>query len=224
MQQPSLSRALPMGVLGFLIGTAIVFVVRGLQSMNPLWDAGVGLIFGSLFAAGFFVMGIGAFDPRMSVHGEHAHDLPLEPETPFGLLSGLFWQIAALLVLLVVLLMAAARLGPALMITDENAASVLDVGSVPVNLFGQDIQMTTLTIFVIFVIILMVSLLVTAGIMARVFTFLAEGIAEAKRDKASGQASHPLPGQRALGRGAAALAQLLRGGSAVDGTRKNPRN
>lgn len=224
MQQPSLSRAVPMGVLGFLIGTALVFIVRGLQSMDPIWDPGVGLIFASLFAAGFFVHGIGAFDPRLSVHGEHAHDVPLEPETPFGILSGVFWQISALLVLLVVLLMAAARLGPALIITDENAASALDVGTVPVSMFGQDIQMTTLTIFVIFVIIMLLSLLITAGIIARIVTFLSDGIVTSKAEAASGQASRPLPGQRALGRGAAALARVLRGGSSVDGTRKNPRN
>jgi hypothetical protein len=74
MTKPSLFRALVMGALGFVLGLALVLVIRLLQNMDPTWDAGIGLIVGGFMAMGFSVWGIGAFDPRMN---QHAH-----PPTP----------------------------------------------------------------------------------------------------------------------------------------------
>src|SRR5262245_45850796 len=102
--QPGISRAVPMGIFGFLIGSLLVIVARGLQSLDPLWAVGPGIVFGAFFCAGFFMWGIGAFDPRMSVHGEHVEETP-KVEKPRTILSGYIWQ-ATFLTLIVLLVLA----------------------------------------------------------------------------------------------------------------------
>ena len=42
--QPGLTRAIPMGIVGFILGAAFVLVLRSLQSMDPLWDAQIGVL------------------------------------------------------------------------------------------------------------------------------------------------------------------------------------
>ncbi len=70
--QPGLSRAIPMAIIGFLFGALLVIVIRGLQGLDPLWAAGPGIVMTAFTTAGFFVWGMGAFNPKMSVHGEAA--------------------------------------------------------------------------------------------------------------------------------------------------------
>jgi hypothetical protein len=123
-----------MGILGFVLGAFLVLVVRGLQSMDPVWDAGVGLVFGTLFCAAFFVWGMGAFDPKMSAHGEEAHAEP-DPDQlpPPALVGGITWQVAALLsVGIVVVFFAAAYSGLGLTITADPLASSSMIGMNPV--------------------------------------------------------------------------------------------
>ena len=68
---------------------------------------------GAFFSAGFFIWGMGAFDPRMSVHGEEPE--AITPETreeeetasgPMGILVSNIWQITFWLVVMVVLAVA----------------------------------------------------------------------------------------------------------------------
>ncbi len=124
-----------MGILGFGLGAFLVLVVRGLQSMDPVWDAGTGLVFATLFCAGFFVWGMGAFDPKMSAHGEEAHAEP-DPDDapPPALVSGITWQVAALLSVTIVILFAAgAYSGLGLTITTDPLASRSMIGMNPVT-------------------------------------------------------------------------------------------
>jgi hypothetical protein len=183
MQQPSLSRAVPMGVLGFLIGALLVIIVRAVQSLTPVWDVGPGIVFATLFAAGFFVWGIGAFDPRMSVHGEgeHGAEHHAEPEpTPFGILVGSIWQIAFLTIILILALMIGAKLGPTLIVTADPTAAVESNGAFPMTIAGMEFMVSKLTLFALFVIWTFISLLVTAALISRVMSMLAEGVAETR--------------------------------------------
>jgi hypothetical protein len=127
-----------MGILGFVLGAFLVLVVRGLQSMDPVWDAGTGLVFGVLFCAGFFVWGMGAFDPAMSAHGDaaHADETHANPDDapPAALVGGITWQIAALLsVSIAVLFAVGAYSGLGLVITAEPLASNTLIGMNPVT-------------------------------------------------------------------------------------------
>jgi len=74
LDKPGLLRAIPMGIFGFLLGAALVLVVRALQNMDPLWDAGVALSIAPLTTTFFFLWGMGAFNPKMSEHGDHGHE------------------------------------------------------------------------------------------------------------------------------------------------------
>lgn len=93
MDKPGLARAIPYMIAVFVLSLAIVYGIRALQDMDPVWmnadtseGAQVGLVlaaFASMFA---FMWGVGAFDPKMSEHGDHAHEAEeTAPESEFAL-------------------------------------------------------------------------------------------------------------------------------------------
>ncbi len=195
MQQPSISRAVPMGVLGFLVGALAVIIIRALQSVTPIWDPGVGIVFGTFFCAGFFIWGIGGFDMRLSAHGEeeeedeHAHAIAApesEAAHPLAVLTSSLWQVIFLVVALIVILAAFVKLGPALMTTNQNASSTLEIGMLPANVFGQDIMISTAVVFAAFVVIVLLSLAVTGAIIWILLGGLSRGLTEAKLAAAGG--------------------------------------
>jgi hypothetical protein len=66
--QPGLARAVPMGILGFTIGAVIAYGIRLAQGLEPNAAApygfvGSAMVLGAFISAGFFVWGMGAFDP-----------------------------------------------------------------------------------------------------------------------------------------------------------------
>ena len=198
MQQPGLSRAVPMGVLGFLVGALLVIGVRALQSLDPIWDVGTGIVFATFFCAGFFVWGIGAFDPRLSVHGEEAEAAHALAETtaeppPTSIFTSTLWQTVFLVVILIVALGAFAKLGPGITITTDNASSVLAVGMVPAQIAGHDVEISTLVIFVAFVIFMLVSLVAAAWLIYVLMSRLVHGVAEARTVAAGGTVALPAP-------------------------------
>jgi hypothetical protein len=135
--QPGLSRAIPLGILGFILGALLVLVIRAMQSMDPVWSPQVGLIAGTLLCAVLFMWGIGAFDPKMSIHGE-GHDEHHEEEeaeaTPIGILGGIGWQITALLIGFIVVAAAISFPGfITLTTTADPIASPTQVGFIPVQ-------------------------------------------------------------------------------------------
>jgi len=93
MDKPGLSRAIPALIVGFVASLAFVYVMRSLQAMEPVWansesseGAQVGLVLAAFVCMGTFMWGVGAFDPKMSEHGEHAHEAPeAAPEKDFRL-------------------------------------------------------------------------------------------------------------------------------------------
>ena len=93
MDKPGLSRAIPAMLVGFIGSLAIVYALRVLQNMDPVWmnadtseGAQVGLILAAFVSGATFLWGVGAFDPKMSEHGEHVHEEEEEaPEKDFAL-------------------------------------------------------------------------------------------------------------------------------------------
>lgn len=95
MDKPGLARAIPALIIGFIASLAVVYALRSLQNMEPVWmnaetseGAQVGLVLAAFVCMGAFMWGVGAFDPKMSEHGEHADEHEDEaPEKDFSLRS-----------------------------------------------------------------------------------------------------------------------------------------
>ena len=93
MDKPGLPRAIPALIIGFIASLAFVYAVRVLQNMQPVWmnaetseGAQVGLVLAAFVSMAAFMWGVGAFDPKMSAHGDHADEHKEEaPEKEFAL-------------------------------------------------------------------------------------------------------------------------------------------
>lgn len=185
-----------MAIIGFMLGALVVIVLRGLQSLEPIWASGPGLIVGVLFTAAFFVWGMGAFDPRLSIHGdpeaeEAAHEeLEQKAERPPGILSSTLWQLVTGTLVLAIIIGGFAALpgGMSLTQTVVPGASTKLVGfaDVPLPFGGPTIQVSTLVIFAVFVIWTFISLAAVAWVTMRIFTFLARGLEESKLEARGG--------------------------------------
>ncbi len=192
--QPGLSRAIPMGLLGFLIGAGIVVLIRALQGLTPIWDMGVGMSLAAFTTAGFFVWGMGAFSPEMNAHGEEAERLREEAEKnidkapPGKLLTGSVWTLAAWTLVFIVAIFGFASIpgGFHLVTTVDPGASRTISGLVEMDLFGTTVQVSQLVIFAVVLIVLFISLALVAGAVAWIFGGMSVGIAEAKRAAAVG--------------------------------------
>lgn len=184
-----------MGILGFMFGALLVIVIRGLQSLDPLWSPGVGLVFGTLFCAAFFVWGMGAFNPKLSEHGDgHHEEEEAEPGNPVNILTGSVWQIATLLIIALVVLFAFAVWGGlTLRTTADPLASTTAVGYFTLELpfGGPEILISELLVFALFIIWIVVSLVVAAGGLAWVFGYLSRGMAEVQAEAKAGAAALP---------------------------------
>src|SRR5687768_354932 len=100
-----LNRALPMTVIGFLLGAGFVILLRALQGMDEIWHAQIGLIVGGVVAAIFFLWGIGAFSSKMAEHhvpepgeDEFGNELPVEDhhheDASGAVLTSTIWTVA----------------------------------------------------------------------------------------------------------------------------------
>ncbi len=93
MDKPGLARAIPYMIAVFVLSLAIVYGIRTLQDMDPVWmkvdsseGAQVGLVLAAFASMGAFMWGVGAFDPKMSEHGDQAHEVEeTAPESEFTL-------------------------------------------------------------------------------------------------------------------------------------------
>ena len=93
MDKPGLARAIPYMIAGFVLSLALVYGIRTLQNMDPVWmnaesseGAQVGLVLAAFVSMAAFMRGVGAFDPKMSEHGDHAqHEEEVAPERDFAL-------------------------------------------------------------------------------------------------------------------------------------------
>ncbi len=200
--QPGLSRAVPMAIIGFMFGALLVIIIRGLQGLDPIWAPGPGIVLSAITMAGFFVWGMGGFDPRLSIHGNHEveeavhEELAVEAAQPRSILLGTTWQIATALILLLIILGGFAALpgGLALTQTIVPGASPTTVGytAVPLPFGGPEIQVSTLVIFAVFIIWAFISLAAVAGALGYIFFYLSRGLTELKM-AGGGTAALPAP-------------------------------
>lgn len=103
MDKPGLQRAIPYMLLAFIGSLLLVYAIRSAQQMDPVWisddstaGAQVGMVLAAFASMGAFMWGIGAFDPKMSEHGDHAEEHAEEdaPEKEFTLdSSGWFFYL-----------------------------------------------------------------------------------------------------------------------------------
>ncbi len=195
--QPGLPRAVPMGIAGFLLGAALVILLRALQSMDPVWDAQLGLVMGGLIAAVFFLWGIGAFNPRLSEHhieapeefeiipadqaaALHPHDD--EPASPILTLSREMWQVVFWVIVAVVAFFGFATLpdGFALRVTRDPLASATDIGFFTLALGDTSLVVSEFVMFILVVVVLLALLGLIAGGIGWMFYTLSLQVAQAK--------------------------------------------
>lgn len=213
--QPGINRAVPMGILGFALGAALLLLIRFLQNMDPVWDNEIGLIMAGVMSAVFFLWGIGAFDPRLSEHHAEeppedvddsalahyeAHDHHEEELTETAAVTSTIWTVSFWLIVLVVGLAAFAWLpgGFGLTISNDPAADFASIGTLSFSIGDLDIQMTQLTAFVMFTVFTLGSLLVAALAIGMGMTRLGNSIQQVKKEQpAAKKAAKALPAQDA---------------------------
>jgi hypothetical protein len=201
--QPGLARAVPMGIVGFAGGALLAILIRLAQGLDPNPAApyafvGPAFVLGAFISAGVFVWGMGAFDPKMSVHGEHAEEALAKPEaeTPSQILSGYTWQIFTwtTILILAIAIFAFIPSGPQLRsVSGDGNPSAIGFTTFeqiyqPVREFADKaagikmpaladnlapIQISYLVLFIIFVLWTIISLFVMSGLLAFIFSYLA---------------------------------------------------
>lgn len=176
MGRPSLSRAIPMGLIGFLIGSLFVMIMRDLQNIQPAWDSGVAIILSAFTSAGFFLWGIGAFTPSMSVHGDD-HEEEESEESPLAILKGYTALITTITLLTVMGFATYALLPgtPTITQTDLPAASATGIGVFLLTIGDQTLEISQLVVFIAFGFFTIFSLLVISGIIGFTFFALSRG-------------------------------------------------
>jgi hypothetical protein len=151
MLQPGLARAVPMGILGFIGGALLALVIRMIQGLDPAGSAGAAFVLGAFISAGVFVWGIGGFDPRMSVHGEHAEEeqehavvkvTPAADPPPVSILGAFTWQVTfwTIVCVLVIAVFAFLPSGPHIRNVHPGQGDVSGVGFVALGGIYQPIR------------------------------------------------------------------------------------
>ncbi len=183
-----------MAILGFMVGALVTILLRGLQSLDPIWSAGPGLVMAGFFMAGFFVWGMGAFNPKLSVHGEAEEavheELQKEAAQPRSILFGSTWMIATITLIVVVILAALAIIpggfGMTQTVTPGASTRLVGYTDVPLPFGGPTITVSTLVIFAVFILIAFLSLLIAAWLFGAALTFLSQGLTEVQTAPAGG--------------------------------------
>lgn len=204
--QPGLARAVPLGILGFTIGAILARLIRLAQGLEfntaePNGFIGPAMVMGAFFAAGFFVWGMGAFDPKMNVHGDHAEEHPEAEklEKPINILANFTWKILLWVILLVLAVGAFAFLpaGPYLQSVagdgDPAAINHTTVGQLynPIREFADNaagvqlplmdegtasVSVSYLTLLIVVVVWTVFSLFLFAGLIAFIFNYFGTAV------------------------------------------------
>lgn len=198
--QPGLTRAVPLGIVGFLLGAALVLLLRGLQSMDPVWDAQIGIIGAMLFATIFFLIGMGAFSREYAHHHMEAYyddekgeivveglheaheDDPAHPIEPRRILTGQVWQIAFWTTALFVVLLgfASVGFGPALTISNDPGANANAIGYFTMEIAGREVVVSQLVAFLIFAVITVGTLVLVSGLIGNAVYGTSRNVAAVK--------------------------------------------
>ncbi len=193
----SMTRAIPMGIIGFVLGAAFVVLLRGLQQMDELWSAQLGLTIGGLFAAIFFLWGIGALSGKMAAHEVHepeddefGNELPVEEHhhddlTPVGILQEQIWSIAFWVSVVAIGAFAFAALpgGLGYTLSTDAAANANTNGYFAMEIPGGDVLVVSkIVVFVVFVVFTMISLFGASWLFSKALLGLTVGIKTVKAE------------------------------------------
>jgi hypothetical protein len=189
-----------LGIVGFLLGAALVLLIRGLQSMDPVWDAEIGLIGAMLISTILFLLGMGAFSREMGqhhveahyddeigeivvegLHEEHAED-PQHPEPPRRVLTGQVWQIAFWTTVLFVVIFgfASINFSPALTVSNDPGANANAIGYFTMEIAGREVVVSQLVAFLIFAAITLGTLALIGLLIGNTFYSLSRNVAVVK--------------------------------------------
>jgi hypothetical protein len=192
-----------MGIVGFAVGAGIAILIRLLQGLDPNPDApyayvGPAMTLAAFFSAGFFIWGMGGFDPAMSAHGEGHdahHDDHAAAKVEGNFLGSYSWRILSY-VLIVVLAVAAvaflpggpqlqsvagdgnpseinySRFGDIYQAVREFAAKAAGVQIPALAENWANIQISYLVMFIAFTLFTILSLGAAAGLIAGTVTTL----------------------------------------------------
>ncbi|MDX2077179.1 MAG: hypothetical protein SFZ02_12160 [bacterium] len=201
--KPGLARAVPMGIIGLIAGLLFTLVLRGLQGVEPVWDAQIGFVVGAFTASFAFVWGMGANDKRMSAHPhepevdketglvlyepkeEHEDEEAEISKTPPGrVLSFNIWQVTYWQILLFVGLFAFATLptGLNLQTTSVAAGNTAAIGYFDFVIPFTDTTVTVsqLTLFAFFIFFTLASLFAVSWIIGRTMLALSKNVNEVR--------------------------------------------
>jgi len=227
--RPSISRAIPGALFGLAAGALAVYGLRAVSGIEPYWDTGVALVLTPFTMVAGWLWGIGAFNPKLSEHGEHAphsdetaiveaDDAHHEEEEagPFGLLLSQIWKIFTypLLAFLAFYALAALPTGLLVQITDRPEASSASFANeviLELPVFGTVVT-TQLVLFLGFVTFTIVSLLVFAGLIGLLFYAGHQQVSTVAEMEVTPRQTTPPAPVRWLGRGAQNTARGLRRG------------
>jgi hypothetical protein len=228
MNHPGINRAIPGAILGFVLGEAIVMGIRYAQGLEP-WNAGVALVLAPFTLMAGWMWGIGAFNPKLSEHGEHhaeesaivaaengaaseAHHA--EEPSPASIFFTEIWKAFSLPLILVLLFFGFANIPGGFLIRTVNdplADPAAFAPSVTLELpFIGVIQTTEMVIFLVFVGWLFLSLLVFAGAVGFLMYKGHEQVLVANQTTPGPEQTTPPGPVRAAGRAAKGAAAGLR--------------
>lgn len=202
--RPGITRAVPMGILGFVLGMLILIVIRSLQQLQPPMDPQLAVVLGTFTAAAAFIWGLGAFDPRMNVHAHEPEEGAIEaveeveePEgTPGEILGSYVWLLSTLLLGLLLILIVFALLpqGPALrtVSASDSLADVAGVGFVQLEIAGQVYEISQLLLLLAFVVFMFASLALFSGGLGMLFFNLSRGMTVVKEVEQTKLESEPM--------------------------------
>lgn len=226
--KPNLARAIPMGIIGFVLAVFFVVGVRALQSMEPVWDTGVVLVVAPFFVTFAFIWGIGGLDSRLNQHphqpegglptaltvgDEEHHDT--EEAKPFAILSAELWKVATALIVLLLVIFTLAMLPTGLTLRVVNQDVANTAAFEPLTSFDLPLGLGTfegsqLAVFLGIIGFTLFSLFAFAGGIGLLMYALNRQLASVKNIKPQQQdLTPPLP-VRVMGRLAGGLARTLR--------------
>jgi hypothetical protein len=227
--KPGLSKAIPGALIGFIFAAFFVFILRGLQQVEPWFSVGPVLVLGAFTITAGFLWGMGGFDSRLAEHHaespegglvtslikpeeieEHHHE---HPETPQGILGAEIWRVTTITLLLTLVIFAFVTIPNRLVLRQTN-----DPVASPTS-FAQNVSFdlplglgsfegSQLAVFIGFILFTMFSIFLTAGGIGALMWFLNRNVNEVKAESA--QQSPLVP--RFVGRIAGNIAYALRRG------------
>lgn len=234
MKHPGINRAIPGAILGFVIGELLVLGLRWLQGLPP-WDPGVAIVLAPFTLTVGWMWGVGAFNPKLSEHGEH-HDEETtaivtvdddgneivvhqavehhDEEEPSEIFFTEVWKAISLPLMLLLLVLGFALIPDGFylaVVDDADASPTAFANSIMLEIpFVGTVETTQMVLFLAFVGFTALSLIVFAGGLGFLFYKGHEQVAVANQIEPTPSNTAPPAPVRAVGRGAKNTARSLR--------------